>query len=91
MTEDKKRESILKKAEERGYSVLMHSSDHSWYSFMTERHKINLQVHIDEESFILSFHKGIVKITTDKCGSFMNDKHFDRIEREIRRIAFDLL
>lgn len=82
------RNELLHKAEDRGYSVTMHSSDYSWYSLYSERFRLNLSLNIDKESFVLSHQKGIVTITTGECGSFMNDKHFDRIEREIRKIKF---
>lgn len=85
------RNDLLMKAEDRGYLVTMQSGDYTWYSMYNERHRLNLQLWIDSEQFELSHMKGAILITTTKCGSFMNDKHFERIEREIRKIVFDLL
>lgn len=89
MTEEAK--AMIERARERGYSLNMHSSDKSWYSFSHERYPLNLQLFVNTGDFSLTHLKGIVKITTDKCGSFMMDSHFNRIEREMRTILFDLL
>jgi predicted P-loop ATPase/GTPase len=87
------REVMLEKAKERGYEVFAVSGDHSWYSLNHNRRPINLQLYIDTEEFILQHNvqESIVRITTDKCGSFMNDEHFERIERQIRKVVFDLI
>ncbi len=84
-------EQVILVAKERGYSVNMFSGDRSWYSFMHERFPLNLQVYIESKEFEISHMRGNIQITTTKCGSFMNDEHFNRIEREIRRVVFDLL
>ena len=82
---------IMSKAEERRYSLNMQSGDGTWYSFMHDTKPINLQVWVDTEEFELVHMKRSIKVTTSKCGSFMNDEHFKRIEREIRKIVFNLI
>lgn len=84
-------EEMLAKAEERGYSVVMHSGDKDWYSFMHKFYKFNLQVYVSKEEFKFTYMKGIIQVTTGNCGSFMNDTHFERIQREMRSVVFDLL
>lgn len=85
------REKALAKAKERGYELTMRSGDKSWYSFYNERYQLNLEVYIKTQEFVLNHMKGIVKITTDKCGSYLNDDHFKRIEKAIREVVFDTL
>jgi hypothetical protein len=85
-------EEILEKAKSRGWTTLAHSADKSWYSLMHESGRpINLQLYVNTNEFVLTHMKGIIKITTDTCGSFMNDVHFDRMDRQMRAIVFDLL
>jgi hypothetical protein len=83
---------MLDKAKERGYDLWMSDTDHTWYSFVSDKHTstINLELYPETGEFVLSHIKGIIQITTGKCGPFMNDKHFDKIEREMRKILFDL-
>jgi hypothetical protein len=88
---EKKREEMLEKAKERGYSLIAQSSDNTWYSLHHEHRPLNLQLYVESEEFILTHMVGIIKITTDKCGSFLNDKHFSRIEKEMRRVVFNLM
>lgn len=79
-------EEMLEKAKERGYDLWMQNSAHTWYSFIDDRH-INLELYTETGEFVLNHVKGIIKITTEKCGSFMNDNHFNRIQREMRKIV----
>jgi hypothetical protein len=90
MSEEKRKE-MLDKARERGYSVVMHSSDKNWYSFTHELYRFNLQITVSTGEFKFTFMRGIIEVTTGNCGSFMNDEHFRRIEREMRSVVFDLL
>jgi len=46
-------EDILMKAKERGYSVIINSSDYKWYSLYNETNKLNLQLYKNGE-FTLS-------------------------------------
>lgn len=85
------REELLEKAKERGYSLVMHSSDKNWYSFMNDRRAINLQLYVNSEEFVLSHMDGIINSSTGNCGSFMNDEHFKKIERLMRNFLFRLL
>jgi hypothetical protein len=87
------RQEMLDKAKERGYEIVAFSSDKSWYSLYNEHRHINLELYVNTEEFILNHmvKESIVRITIDKCGSFMNDKHFDSMERQIRKVIFDLL
>ena len=84
-------EEMLAKAEERGYSVVMHSSNKDWYSLMHEMYRFNLQVVVSKKEFKFTYLKGIIEVTTGYCGSFMLDDHFTRIEKEMRKVVFDLL
>lgn len=76
-------EEMLEKAKERGYSITMTRGDRKWYSFIHERYPINLGLTLESGEFTLTHLRGIIKISTGTCGSFMNDAHFLRIQREI--------
>lgn len=82
---------MLAKAVERGYDLVMHNSNYTWYSFMHERRSINLQLYPETEEFVLSHIDGIITSSTGKCGSFMSDDHFKKIERHMRAFLFRLL
>jgi hypothetical protein len=82
---------MLAKAKERGYDLWMHSSDKTWYSLINERNHINLELYVKTGDFVLNHLKGIIKITTGKCGSFMDDEHFKRIEKDMRKVLMDLM
>lgn len=77
------RAELIQKAKERGYELVMTDGDENWYSFYSRNHKLNLEVHVGTAEFTLLQYEGIIKITTGKCGSFMADSHFKRIERQI--------
>lgn len=81
------REEMLERAKERGYDLWMQNSSYTWYSFINERLHINLELYAETGEFALNHMRGIIKITTEKCGSFMNDDHFNRIQREMRRVV----
>jgi hypothetical protein len=86
------REEILAKAEKRGYSVIAFSSDKSWYSLYHDFFGINLELYPDTEEFVFNYRidRSILRLTTDKCGSFMNDEHFKRIEKQTVGTIFNL-
>ena len=85
------KEEMIEKAMERGYSMVAQSGDGNWYSFMCDQRPINLQLWIDKEEFELTHMIGMLKLTTTNCGSFMVDSHFERIEKSMNRVIFDLL
>jgi hypothetical protein len=85
------KEEMLEKAKERGYDLWMQNSSGDWYSFVNDRWHINLELYTETGEFVLNHMSGIIKITTDKCGSFMNDNHFNRIQREMRKIVRSIL
>lgn len=85
------KEEMLAKAIERGYETHMSNGAGDWVSMYNPRKKLNLQIWFNTNEFELSHMKGIVLITTTKCGSFMNDDHFKKIQRQINNIVWDLL
>ncbi len=84
---------MLAKAKERGYEITMVSGDKDWYALYSNRHRLNLQLRIFKGEFKLSHmvSSSIVEITTNWCGSFMSDEHFDKLERQIRKVVFNQL
>jgi hypothetical protein len=76
------KEEVIAKCIEREYDLNI--SSENWISFITnDRYRIGLQVWLDTGKFELFKYYGIFKISSDKRGSFMNDKHFDDIERDM--------
>src|SRR5690606_20833230 len=69
-------EQVLAKAKERGYIINMHPGDRSWYGLMHERYNISLQLYPEKNEFELAHFIRGVKITSEVCGAFMDDKHF---------------
>jgi hypothetical protein len=84
-------EMMLEKARERGYETVMSNGDYTWYSLYNSRWKLNLELYTETGEFVLNRMNGIIRITTDKCGSFMNDEHFNKIEREMRAVLFSMM
>lgn len=84
-------EQVLEKAKERGYSINMMSADRSYYGMSSDRYSFGLELYPQKDEFVLTYYHGVLKLTTDKCGSFSNDKHFKKFEKLIREAVFDLL
>lgn len=53
---------------------------------------INLQVLTETDEFMIEYNCGLLALSTGMCGSFDNDKHFNRLEDEVvkRVIALKL-
>jgi hypothetical protein len=81
---------MLNKARERGYSVTMQNSNGTWYSLMHKEYPINLILYLETGEFELSHMVNGLRLTTDKCGSFANDKHFKGFERKMRSAILEL-
>lgn len=73
----------LELASQYGYHENMRSADKSWFGLHHERLPIHLDLYPATEQFALTTMHGIVKITTDKCGSFSNMVHFLGMQRRI--------
>lgn len=86
------KEQMLEEAKGRGYEIVMHSGDYSWYSLYNEVHKINLQLRFKphETTFELTYMVGFLKLTTGECGSFMNGVHFFGIQHQMIEAIFKL-
>ncbi len=80
------KDEIHQKALDRGYVQTMGTDGDSVRVYL--KNGINLYLFMDSENFELSsfVDKSIIKVTTNKCGSFMNDAHFQNIEEQIERV-----
>ena len=75
------------KATERGYSLHSRTSDYSRYNFINDN-GIGLLVYPNSDEFQLYYNIDLcTSIQGGKCGSFMNDKHFNFHEAKVSKYA----
>lgn len=84
------RDLALLKAAERGFSINMMSSDKRWYGMTDERDGFCLELYPDTDEFKLTYPHGLLILSTDKCGSFSNDEHFNKFKKIMRKSIFNL-
>jgi hypothetical protein len=73
----------LELAKQYGYHENMRSSSGNWFGLHHDNLPIHLDLYPETERFMLTTMHGIVKITTDECGSFSNMVHFLGMQRKI--------
>ena len=79
-------EEIIDKAMERGYVLHNYSADKKQLNFI-KNNGLGLLAYLNnDEEFELYYDIDLIfKVTGGKCGSFMNDKHFNSHEKEIEK------
>lgn len=90
-------EEMINKANERGYEVHSFDPQHTWANLTKPgrnypERSLGLQIWVESGEFEL-FHviaQSTFTIRSGKCGSFMNDEHFGRFERQLREHLNDL-
>lgn len=85
------KDEVLQKMSERNFSVLFYGktnkNDTSNILFVKkDKLAISCYVDLDEDTFTFSYNipNSINQIKTPKCGSFMNDNHFDKIYSKLK-------
>ena len=75
---------LLEEARNRDYTVTISTPDKSYYSLQHAYLPINLELHTKDNEFTLNYLDGLLKVTTGKCGSFMNHDHFMKFQRMVQ-------
>lgn len=83
-------EQLLQLAKDRGFEIIMHSSDRTWYNMMSDKSPIALELYPKKNEFRMVYIYDDITIASGKCGSFDNDKHFSRIANKVHKIAVKL-
>lgn len=75
----------------RGYECNGMAADRSYGIFYSTSKNIGLRVNTDDETFeFKSIHKFAIQLTTGELGSFFEDDHFKRFERQMEKYTFVL-
>lgn len=76
----------VERAEVFGYTVVTTTPERNWFNatktWGTNDQVISLQVYPDTENFVLTHYHGVIQVTTGGIGSFLNDVHFLRWQRQ---------
>lgn len=78
------REEVLQKANDRGWYSHIHSNDNTWYVMYHKLYPFVMELWPDTNEFLLRYNIGLFEYKSAKCGSFTNDKHFNKFFREMR-------
>jgi len=98
-----KKEIIIEKMKERGYSKLLETRNNNdliniSFIFETDEkqnkslfpipsYTVTVWVNDEEFQFCYGIPSSINKLVSPKCGSFMNDEHFDRLAMKFEKEA----
>lgn len=81
---------ILDLAKSRGFTVHMSSPHKNWYSMMSDKSPVALQLWTDKDEFQIVYAHGIATLTSGKCSPFSSEKQFKRIANEMHKLAMKL-
>ena len=75
-------EEMKQKAEERGYTLHNKTADNSRFNFVSLETGVGLIVYPNSDEFEIYYNVNLcITLQNGKAGSFMNDNHFNKLER----------
>lgn len=78
------KEEMLEEAKSRGYTITARSGDGTWFNLNHDYMSLSCELWVDTNEFQLNAFHGMLKLTTGKCGSFMNHDHFMKFQRQMQ-------
>lgn len=80
----------LKKAVDRGFTVNITTSEKDFFVLTHPNLPMCLELYLNEGNFEFTYYHGIIKLSTGRVGSFMNDEHFLKFQNLMENAIYKL-